>query len=146
MTLDQWFTVCNTAVLPFWLLLVVAPRARVTALLVHSPLVPALLGTAYGVFLATIERAPPGGSFFSLAGVTALFTLPQGVLVGWIHYLVFDLFIGAWQARDAARRGIPHALLIPCLLVTLMLGPLGLLLYLLLRASLKRRFSLQESD
>jgi hypothetical protein len=46
-----------------------------------------------------------------------------------VHYLCFDLAIGAWEARDARRRGVPHLALIPCLAATFMLGPLGLLLY-----------------
>jgi hypothetical protein len=61
------------------------------------------------------------------------FAAPHLVLAGWIHYLIFDLFIGAWETRDAARRGIAHLWVIPCLLATLMAGPLGLLLYVVVR-------------
>ena len=49
--------------------------------------------------------------------------------MGWIHYLAFDLFVGAWEVRDAQARGIHHLLVIPCLFLTLMAGPGGLLLY-----------------
>jgi hypothetical protein len=55
------------------------------------------------------------------------------LLAGWIHYLAFDLFIGSWQVRDAAKQGISHWLVIPCLALTFMFGPIGLLLYFLLR-------------
>ena len=46
-----------------------------------------------------------------------------------MHYLAFDLFIGSWEVRDARRHGVPHVLVIPCLLMTFLLGPIGLLAY-----------------
>ena len=63
----------------------------------------------------------------------AAFTSPHAALAGWIHYIAFDLFVGAWEVRDARRRGIPHGWVLPALFLTLMAGPLGLLFYLLVR-------------
>jgi hypothetical protein len=48
---------------------------------------------------------------------------------GRLHYLAFDLLIGTWEARDARERQLPHLLLVPCLFLTLMFGPLGWLTY-----------------
>ena len=79
---------------------------------------------------------PAGASYYSLAGVMAFFASPVAATAGWIHYLVFDLFVGAWLARDAQRRGVAHWLVIPCLIVTLMAGPVGLAAYLVLRTGL----------
>jgi hypothetical protein len=56
------------------------------------------------------------------------------LLAGWVHYMAFDLFIGAWETRDARRAGVPHLMVVPCLILTFMLGPIGLLVYLALRA------------
>ena len=69
---------------------------------------------------------------------------PALALVCWIHYLVFDLFVGAWIVRDAARRGVAHLAVVPCLLLTLMVGPAGLLLYLVLRLAFRRVATLEE--
>jgi hypothetical protein len=55
------------------------------------------------------------------------------LLAGWTHYLAFDLFIGGWEVRDAQRRGIPHLLIVPALVLTFLLGPAGLLFYLAIR-------------
>ena len=55
------------------------------------------------------------------------------LLAGWTHYLAFDLFIGGWEVRDAQRRGIPHLLVVPALVLTFLFGPAGLLLYLAIR-------------
>jgi hypothetical protein len=62
-----------------------------------------------------------------------LFTQPGIALAGWIHYLAFDLFVGAWEVRDASRHGVPHRVVVPCLVLTFLLGPSGLLAYLALR-------------
>ena len=103
---DLVFTICNNAVLPAWLLLAAAPGWVWTQRLVHSALVPAVLALVYISAFATSGPAPEGASMGSLAGVMALFTSPGAVLAGWVHYLVFDLFVGAWELRDARRRGI----------------------------------------
>lgn len=145
MTPDTIFAICNNGVLPAWLLLAFAPSWSWTQRIVHQLWIPVLLGCVYlGVFL-TSPGFPAGGGFSSLDGVMTLFTSPHFALVGWVHYLVFDLFIGAWEVRDARRRGIPHWFVVPCLALTLMLGPIGLLAYLVLRFGLKQEVSLEES-
>ena len=80
----------------------------------------------------------------SLAALSLLFQNPTALLAGWIHYIAFDLFVGAWQVRDAKRLGINHWLVVPCLIATLMAGPIGLLLYSCLRFALKQQTSLNE--
>ncbi len=144
-SMETVFLIVNNGVMPAWLLLVLAPKWRYTQLFVHTAFIPALLALAYGVLLLSAGPMPEGGSFTTLAGVTKLMQgSPAGILAAWTHYLVFDLFVGAWEARDAARLGIHHALLVPCLLLTLMLGPLGLLCWLIVRAAFKRKLSLAE--
>lgn len=137
------FRVLNLAVLPAWALLVVAPRWRGTQAAVHALWIPALLGVVYGALLLSAET-PEGASFGSLEGVGLFFQDPHALLAGWVHYLVFDLFVGAWEARDAARRGVPALQVAPCLVLTLMLGPLGLLAYLGLRFAHTRSTTLLE--
>ena len=87
-----------------------------------------------GRFDAAGER--PRGTFFTLRGVLSLFRAPRVVLVGWIHFLAFDLFVGASIAMDAERTGISHAWVLPVLGLTLMFGPSGMLAYLVLRLAL----------
>ena len=134
MTLETWFGLFNTLALVGWLLLAVFPRHPRTAPLVTSVLIPALLGVAYLVLLGLHFAGPnPQGDFSSLQGVTRLFADRRALLAGWIHYLAFDLFIGSWQVRDAGRAGIPHLLVLPCLAVTFLFGPVGLLCYFAVR-------------
>jgi len=75
-----------------------------------------------------------GEKFGSLNGVMELFTNKTSVTAGWIHYLAFDLLTGIWIKKNAQKYNIHHLILIPCLLFTFMLGPIGLLLYLLVRS------------
>lgn len=138
MTPDLVFAICNYGVLPAWLLLAFAPGAALTQRLVHAVWIPLLLAIVYGFAFALNPDSPEGGGFGSLRGVMALFTSPYAVLAGWVHYLAFDLFVGAWEVRDAQRRGIPHLFVVPCLFFTLMLGPLGLALYLVVRGLVVR--------
>lgn len=144
MSPDQLFLICNYAVIPAWLLLAVAPHHRITQLFVHAIWVPLLLGPFYIWALFFGEPPVEGAGFGSLQGVMLLFQSPTAVLGGWIHYLVFDLFVGAWIVRDAKRQGINHWLTVPFLFITLMAGPAGLMLYLLLRFGLKRSLTLIE--
>ena len=88
-------------------------------------------GAGPDLYLADRERLPGGAGRRELlfaSGVMAFFTSPALATAGWVHYLVFDLFIGAWEVRNSRRRGVPHWFVIPCLIVTLMFGPAGLAL------------------
>ncbi len=137
MSLEFLFTVFNWGIIPFWILLAVLPHWSGTQLVVHSIIVPLALGVAYAWFL-TQGWGTEGASFSSLEGVMTFFANPFAALAAWIHYLVFDLFIGAWEVRDARRRGISHWFVVPCLFFTLMAGPIGLLAYLLVRLAVGR--------
>jgi len=145
MTAYDLYPIFNYAVMPAWLLLAVLPHHKVTQTLIHAIWIPLILGACYVYMLFFAGEPVEGGSFGSLAGVMILFQSPTAVLGGWIHYLVFDLFIGAWIVRDAKRQGINHWFTLPILFATLMAGPAGLLLYLLLRLAIKRTLTLAET-
>lgn len=138
--LDTLFSAAGTLVLPVWLALAVAPTHRWTQR-VAAGAVPALLAVAYVVLLVASLRDPavPGGGFGSLDAVAALFADRRALLAGWLHYLAFDLVVGAWEARDAGRAGVPRWALAPCLVLTFMAGPAGLLVYRLVRTAWTRR-------
>ena len=144
MSPETLFSICNVGVIPAWGLLAVAPGWAWTQRIVHAVWIPLLLGAAYAAALAT-GQPPEGASFGSLSGVMAFFTDPWSATAAWIHFVVFDLFVGAWEVRDAQRRDVPHLAVVPCLLFTLMLGPVGLGLYLLVRLVRARTTTLLEA-
>jgi hypothetical protein len=84
--------------------------------------------------IVVVQFPSAEGGFSSLSDVAALFGNPWVLLAGWIHYLAFDLLVGAWEARDSRERGISHLLLVPCLILTFLFGPAGWLLYMGVRS------------
>ncbi len=144
MSAETLFAICNTLVLPGWLLLVVMPRWKWTTTVITSVIMPFLLGLVY-LYLVLVYFGKAGGDFGSLAGVTELFQNPYILLAGWLHYLAFDLFIGSWEVRDAQRLGMSHWLVIPCLALTFMFGPIGLGLYFIIRWTFKRKLLIEGS-
>ncbi len=128
MSLATIFFAANTTAALGWLFMIFAPRWRVTDRVVLSGALALGLAALYTALLA-VHFGDSEGGFGSLDDVVKLFRQPAMVLTGWVHYLAFDLFIGAWEARDARRRGVPHLALVPCLLLTFMFGPVGLLVY-----------------
>jgi hypothetical protein len=137
MSADQIFRVCNLAALIGWMILIFAGRAKWAARLVTGLVIPALLAIVYVTLLA-LHWGEGHGGFNTLDAVMALFTNRWLVLAGWVHYLAFDLFIGSWEVRDSQQLCISHFLTIPCLVLTFLIGPAGLLCYLILR-SIKSR-------
>lgn len=138
MSPDQIFQLANPLALWSWVCLVASPLAPRVAQAVAAAAIPLLLSLAYaGLILAFWWEAP--GGFGSLAEVQALFTHPHIALAGWLHYLAFDLFLGAWEVRTARAEGIPHWAAIPCLVLTFLFGPAGLLAFAILRVSFVRK-------
>ena len=144
MSAERVFSICNSVALLGWLILAVAGRRRWAAYLTTGVILPLLLALAYLVLLIGRWGETQGG-FGTLSAVAALFANHWILLAGWIHYLCFDLFIGSWQVRDAAARGISHWLVLPCLFFTFMFGPVGLLLYFALRTVRTRTLNLLET-
>lgn len=137
MTAESLFSIAGMTVLPGWFLLIFLPRWKYSARLVAGVIIPALLALLYAWLIVT--RMGGEGGFGSLAEVRRLFGDDYLLLAGWVHYLVFDLFIGSWQVRDSERAGIHHLAVVPCLLLTFLFGPVGLLVYFVVRGVSARR-------
>jgi hypothetical protein len=134
MNLETIYSVLNISVLPAWGLLAFAPRWSGTTRFVHVAFIPLAMGIAYAYFLGWamfFGAGAEGTGMGTLEGVMHLFDSPVSTLAGWTHYLVFDLFVGAWIVRDCVKRGVSAYLRVPSLFFTLMLGPLGLFMYLI---------------
>lgn len=140
MTPEALFTIGTYATLPGWALLVFFPGWRWSNRIVAPVLVPGLLAIAYAIVVVARFGASEGG-FGSLSQLQALFADPWLLVAGWLHYLAFDLFVGAWEVRDALRLGIRHGIVVPCLALTFLFGPAGLLAYFLVRG-VRSRFDL----
>ena len=134
------FALASSAPLVGWAALLLAPLAR-SRVVVFARVVAVALAVGYLVLVGVALARPAGPmpDFTTLAGLAAAFSDPRVTLIGWFHFLALDLWAGAWEAEDAGTSGVPHAALVPSLLLTLLAGPAGLLLYLLLRSATRSR-------
>lgn len=144
MAAESLFSIAGTLVLPGWLLLLFLPRWKYSAPVISGVVIPVLLALLYG-WLILFNIGNGDGGFGSLAEVSALFSNDFLLLAGWVHYLAFDLFIGSWEVRDSQRNNIHHLAVVPCLFLTFMLGPIGLLLYLGIRAGWRKQLVLDDA-
>ena len=135
------YNVAGKLVILGWLALIVSlfiERVRPAVQLGTRLIIPALLAIAYGLLIWTGFGEAEGGGFGSIAEIRALFASDSALVAGWLHYLAFDLFVGSWIVADGLKRGVPALLILLCLPLTFLLGPLGLLLFILLRLAFTR--------
>ncbi len=136
MTPDAIFALTNPLALAGWLLLALSlfvPRIRATAWGITGLVLPALFAVVYVVLIPRGFAEAPDGGFGSIGAVRALFASDAALTAGWLHYLAFDLFVGTFIARAGLESRVPAPLLLPCLALTFLFGPAGLLLFLVLR-------------
>ena len=133
MSPDSIFQTCSTIAMVGWVvLLIISPFwSSVDKFLIG--IIITLFAIVYAWLIFQVFSPGDFEKFGSLNGVMELFTDKTAVTAGWVHYLAFDLLTGIWIKKNALKYNIHHLILIPCLLLTFMLGPIGLLLYLLVR-------------
>jgi hypothetical protein len=128
------FSLTFTVAAPFWALMILLPHWSWTRRIIGSPLivVPPLLIYAVLV-LGSLTEVLPAVASPTLGGVRELLGTADGAAAGWAHMIAFDLFVGRWSYLDSRARGIPALVMAPVLLLTILLGPIGLLVYLLVQ-------------
>ena len=148
LTLENIFLFANWGVIPFWILLIFSPNNIITRFLVHSIVAPLLLGIAYvfitykiylnGNFLDGFEL------YLGIENLYAIFSDEHFLLIFWLHFLSISLFVGSWIARDSVRYLIPQSLTALSLIVTYFTGPLGIIIYWIIRIFFAKKISLNE--
>ncbi len=138
MTASDVFSIANTMALPMWFLMIIVPKWKVTRFLIDYKIIPLLLAVVYAIYIVIAMLDGPAMDFGSLESVMTLFTSEEAVLAGWVHYLVFDLLVGMWMLDQNKELKIHQLIMVPCLFLTFMLGPVGFLLFMGIRAAKKR--------
>uniref|UniRef100_A0A7S4V3J3 DUF4281 domain-containing protein n=1 Tax=Alexandrium monilatum TaxID=311494 RepID=A0A7S4V3J3_9DINO len=130
----QLFPISNISLVTWLLLLFLPSWEHTKRVALVAPAIDALLYASATVFLAShpAPDAPPI-DFGSLEGIATAFKNPDGVYAGWLHYCVFDPLVGLGEVLDSQQQKVPHWLVVPCLLLTLLFGPIGFLSYLTVR-------------
>ena len=133
------FSICNALALTGWIILIAFPMWHSSDKVIIGILI-TLFAVVYTWMLVSQFNFSDAKKFNSLAGVVSLFSDPGLVLAGWVHYLAFDLLAGVFIKKNSFMHGISHWLVIPCMILTFMFGPIGLLLYLLIRTIKSRQY------
>jgi len=125
------FKIANLSVVPAWILLAFFPKHKITEKLVFSYFWHIVLAVFYTgfIFWGMYENTNSDGGMDSLESLRIGFLNDKILLAAWIHYLVFDLFVGVWIVKDAEKYSLNKWILTIILFLTLMLGPFGFLIY-----------------
>lgn len=133
MDFETLFSIAGLIAMLGWLCLLVSPLIPKLADWIAGMILPIILSLGYVILLVTPSSDSAGG-FGTLADVMVLFSYEQAALAGWVHFLAFDLFIGAWVCRTARAEGVSFWLVALCLPVVFLFGPAGLLTFQVIRA------------
>ena len=134
MTPTDVFSIVGMLAIPMWMLMIVLPKWKVTQFLIDYKIIPLLLSLVYAIYIIKGLMVAGGMmDFGSLESVMQLFTEENAVLAGWVHYLAFDLLIGMWMLEQNKNIRIHQILMAPCLVGTFMFGPVGFLLFMILK-------------
>ena len=138
LTFEAIYSWTNFGVLPFWFMLILAPNSKFTQIFVNSIILPLILATAYSyIIYQTILLDEPIFEIFklylSLDNLYTVFAIESFLLVFWLHFLALNLFLGSWVARDGVKYYMPRKLVFIPLILIFFTGPIGLVLYWLIR-------------
>ena len=147
-TTENIYLVANWGVIPFWLLLILAPNHGLTNFLAQSVIAPLLLATGYSYLSYNLyleKNVFDGFELYSgLDGLYSMFSNEILLLIFWLHFLAISLFAGAWIIRDARKYLIPKIITIPSLVLTYFSGPVGIVIYWLIRIFFAKKISFDD--
>tara|TARA_Y100000310_G_scaffold275829_1_gene292569 strand:+ start:1593 stop:2060 length:468 start_codon:yes stop_codon:yes gene_type:complete len=149
LTHENIYLWANFAILPFWLMLMIIPNSKFTQFFVNSIILPLILSATYIyiIYQAILMDEPIFDVFklyLSLDNLYILFATESFLLVFWLHFLALNLFLGSWISRDGIKYNMPRSLVFLPLILVYLTGPLGLVLYWIIRVFYAKRISFHD--
>ena len=149
LTFENIYIFSNYGILPFWLLLITAPRSKITQILVNSIILPLILSAAYVyvVYQAILLDEKIFETFklyLSIDDLYTIFATESFLLIFWIHFLALSLFLGSWVSRDAVKYNIPKKIVVFPLVLIYFTGPVGFILYWTIRIFYSKKIGLHD--
>jgi hypothetical protein len=143
---ETFFQSTNTLALAAWIALVLFPGKRLVSGVLCAVVVPGFLALAYAAVIVwkLASNGLPPGDVMTLTGLRDVFRDDWVFAAAWTHYLVFDMVVGAWIARDSVKLGIPWLLRTVALVLTFLAGPVGFLVHIVGRGVLRKTISAEE--
>ena len=148
-TFENIYLWANFGVLPFWLMLIFIPNSKFTQFFVNSIILPLILSAAYvyAIYQAILFEEPIFDFFrlyLNLDSLYTIFATESFLLVFWLHFLTLNLFLGSWVSRDGVKYNISRSLLFIPLILIYFTGPLGLVLYWIIRVFFAKKLGFHD--
>ena len=149
LTFENIYLWTNFGILPFWLMLIIIPNSKFTQFFVNSIILPLILSTIYiYIIYQTILLDEPIFDVFklylSLDNLYTIFATESFLLVFWLHFLALNLFLGSWISRDGVKYNMSRGLVSVPLILVYFTGPLGLVLYWIIRVFYAKRLGFHD--
>ena len=149
LTFENIYIWTNFGILPFWLMLIIMPNSKVTQFFINSIILPLILSATYVyIIYQTILLDEPIFDIFrlylSLDNLYTVFATESFLLIFWLHFVALNLFLGSWMSRDGVKYNMNRSLMFVPLILVYFTGPLGLVLYWLIRVFCAKRLSFHD--
>ena len=149
LTIENIYLWANLGVLPFWVMLIALPNSKFTSFFVNSIILPLILSTAYvyivyqtilsdGLILESFQL------YLSIENLYTLFANESFLLIFWLHFLALNLFVGSWISRDGLKYNIPRGVVFFPLILVYFIGPIGLILYWIIRVFYAKKLGFHD--
>ena len=148
-TVEMTYLWLNLGVLPFWFVLIIFPQSQISRVFITSIFPIFILSLAYsyllyGAYVNGYDFLQNVNLYLGLNEVSNLFEYPSFLILFWVHFLSINLFCGGWIVKDSQKFGINKLLMSLPLMITYLIGPIGLTLYWLIRIFYAKRLSLHD--
>ena len=148
-TFENIYLWTNFSILPFWLMLIIIPNSKFTQFFVNSIILPLILTTIYVyiIYQAILLDEPISEIikiYLSLDNLYTVFARESFLLVFWLHFLALNLFLGSWISRDGVKYNMSRGLVSVPLILVYFTGPLGLVLYWIIRVFYAKRLGFHD--
>ena len=149
LTFNNMYLWTNFGLLPFWLMLIIIPNSKVTQIFINSVILPLILSATYVfvIYQSVLLDEPIFDIFklyLSLDNLYTVFATESFLLVFWLHFLTLNLFLGSWVSRDGVKHNISRSLVFFPLILIYFTGPLGLVLYWVIRIFYAKKLGFHE--
>ena len=148
-TIEMLYYWVNLGILPFWLILIFAPQSHVSRIFVTSIFPILLLSLAYifilyKSYLGSFDFDNNFSLYLGIDNISNLFSNNNFLIMFWIHFISINLFTGGWIVKDAQKFSINKILLAIPLIITYLIGPIGLFFYWLIRIFYAKNLNLYD--
>tara|TARA_B110000008_G_scaffold241905_1_gene249987 strand:+ start:291 stop:764 length:474 start_codon:yes stop_codon:yes gene_type:complete len=148
-TVEMIYLWLNLGVLPFWFVLIIFPQSQISRVFITSIFPIFILSLSYGylIYIAYLDGYDFIQNFKLYLGFAEIFNLFENqsfLILFWTHFLSINLFCGGWIVKDSQLFGINKFLVSLPLIITYLIGPIGIFFYWIIRIFYAKRINLYD--